>query len=50
MGVFGVAASVTGMADGNVRIANNGTAAVPMQNILGEGIGVGASGAPTRTS
>ncbi|MDQ4098118.1 MAG: hypothetical protein M3144_09655, partial [Actinomycetota bacterium] len=44
MGVFGVAASVTGMADGNVRIANNGTAAVPMQNILGEGIGVGASG------
>ena len=41
MGVFGVAASVTGMADGNVRIANNGTAAVPMQNILGEGIGVG---------
>jgi hypothetical protein len=32
------------MADGNVRIANNGTAAVPMQNILGEGIGVGASG------
>jgi hypothetical protein len=44
MGVFGVAASVTGMADGNVRIANNGTAGVPMQNILGEGIAVGASG------
>ena len=44
MGAFGVAASVTGMADGNVRIANNGTAAVPMQNMLGEGIGVGASG------
>jgi hypothetical protein len=44
MGVFGVAASVTGMADGNVRIANNGTALQPLQNILGEGIGVGASG------
>jgi hypothetical protein len=44
MGVFGVAASVTGMADGNVRIANNGTAGAPMQNILGEGIAVGASG------
>ena len=44
MGAFGVAASVTGRADGNVRIANNGTAAVPMQNMLGEGIGVGASG------
>lgn len=44
MGAFGVAASMTGMADGNVWIVNNGTAATPMQNMLGEGIGVGASG------
>jgi hypothetical protein len=44
MGVFGVAASVTGMADGNVRIANNGTAVSPVRNMLGEGIAVGASG------
>ncbi|HEX6095153.1 MAG TPA: Ig-like domain-containing protein [Thermoanaerobaculia bacterium] len=49
MGTSAILATVSGRGQGNLRIDNNGTAAVPLGNTVGTVIGVGVNGFATAT-